>query len=77
MATRKSHQQHCSFDPTKTNFTYCFDSSSTSGVQQKLRVCSSEEDEVSLNVGILVGVIVTNCLSLGAAIWLNKIKAVI
>ena len=76
MATRKSHQQHCSFDPTKTNFTYCFDSS-TSGVQQKLRVCSSEEDEVSLNVGILVGVIVTKCLSLGAAIWLNKIKAVI
>ena len=63
----------CSFD-TSTNFTSCFETSSTSGVQQKLRVCGSEEDELVLQISILVTVIVTNCLSLGAGLWLNKIK---
>merc|ERR1719264_843133 len=64
----------CSFDSTKTNLTSCFETSSTSGVQQKLRVCGSEEDEFILHFIILVTVIVTNCLSLAAALWLNKIK---
>ena len=63
----------CSFDSTNTNLTSCFETSSTSGVQQKLRVCGSEEDEFTLRISILIIVIVTNCLSLGAALWLNKI----
>merc|ERR1711936_1188372 len=49
---------------------YFFQKPNYEGKHVEYRVCSSEEDEVSLNVGILVGVIVTNCLSLGAAIWL-------
>ena len=44
-----------------------------SGVQ-KLRVCGSEEDEFILCISVLVTVIVSSCLSLGAALWLNNIK---
>ena len=40
---------------------------------QKLRICGSEEDEFILCISVLITVIVTNCLSLGAALWLNKI----
>ena len=63
----------CSFDRTNTNLTNCFDNS-IRGVQQKLRVCSSEEDEFNLRVCILIAVVATNCLALIAALWLNKIK---
>ena len=64
----------CSFDSTNTNLTSCFETSSMSGVQQKLRVCGSEQDELILRIRVLVAVIVTSCLSLLAALWLNKIK---
>jgi len=43
-----------------------------SGVQ-KLRVCGSEEDELILRISVLITVIVSSCLSLGAALWLNHI----
>ena len=43
-------------------------------MQQKLRVCGSEEDEFVLRISVLITVIVTSCLSLGAALWLNKLK---
>ena len=61
----------CSFDSSSTHLTSCFNSS-MSGVQ-KLRVCGSEEDEFILRISVLVTVIVSSCLSLGAALWLNKI----
>jgi len=61
----------CSFDSSSTHLTSCFNSS-MSGVQ-KLRVCGSDEDELILRISILVTVIVSSCLSLGAALWLNNI----
>merc|ERR1719507_1354054 len=61
----------CSFDSSSTHLTSCFNSS-MSGVQ-KLRVCGSEEDELILRISVLVTVIVSSCLSLEAALWLNNI----
>ena len=67
----------CSFDNySNTTLVSCFEFAffkSTSALKQKLRVCGSEEDELILNISILAVVIVTNCLALGAALWLKKI----
>ena len=61
----------CSFGGDITNFpNKCFDPSQE-GVQ-KLRVCDS--DESTFQVSLLCAFVLTNCLSLGASLWLNKIS---
>ena len=63
----------CSFDSTSTGLAPCFELSPIESGVQKVRVCSSEEEELVLKISLLFVVVFLNCLSLGAALWLNKI----
>ena len=63
----------CSFDSVSTGLAPCFELNPIKSGVQKLRVCGSEDEEFILQISLLVIVIFLNCLSLGAAVWLNKI----
>ena len=59
----------CSF--RDNNSTYCFDNEN---IQQKLRVCSSDNFERNFRIGLLIAIILTNCASLAASYRLNRLS---
>ena len=57
---------------TTRTFSGAFDS--TEVFLQKVRRCGSSEEETTIRWSILVILLLSNCASLGASLWLNRIK---